>query len=188
MPRALRKSAVPHWPKVSSRRSSGTACNWAIVSNAQSFQRRVGHFADSGNAPHGERCEKGFFAAGGNPHQSARLGLIARDFRNQARGAESAGAWQAGCGGNFPQAACARRRVGPVQAFGAGKIEIGFVNRSHFHDRRIFSRESWRRDRSIGRRDRGGHREKPHAGTISRRCAAASRNERRICALRSSRR
>ena len=120
--------------------------------DAERLQSGFGDFADAGNSAHGERREKCASLPGGNPDEAARLGLIARDFCDEARGAKPAGARQARGRGDFEQKFVSGGERRSVQAFGAGEIEIGFVDRGHFDDRRKLSRESWRRDRSIRRR------------------------------------
>ena len=115
------------------------AASCPTVSIPAAVQRRFGDFADSGNAPHAERREKCFLAPGGNPHQAARLGLIARHFGDQARSREARGARQSGGCRNFAQQRIGRGQRRAVQALRPGEIEISLVHRSHFHDRRIFS-------------------------------------------------
>ena len=102
------------------------------------FSAALGHLADAGNSSHGERRKKRGFAAGRNPDQTARLGLIAGDFCDQARGAEAAGTGQRRRRRDFAQKLIRGGERRAVQPLGAGEIQIGFVDRRHFHDGRIF--------------------------------------------------
>ena len=117
--------------------------------DAQAFQGRFRHFPNARNAPHRQRRKKYRFASRRNPDQPARFGLIAGDFCDQARRAQSARARQAGRRSDFQQkfVRCGERR--PVQPLRSGEVEICLVNRSHFHDRANISPGSRRRDRSI---------------------------------------
>src|SRR6202521_483466 len=59
--------------------------------NSQGPQRPLCDFPDAGNFANRQWRKKPFFAAGRNPDQTARLGLVRRDFRDEPRRGESAG-------------------------------------------------------------------------------------------------
>ena len=106
--------------------------------NSPRVQRLLRNFADAGNAAHAERRKKNCFGSGGNAKQAARLGLIAGNFCDEARGSESAGTRKAGGARDFRKQFVRGGERGAVKFFRAAEIEIGFVNGSHFHGGRIF--------------------------------------------------
>ena len=92
--------------------------------------------ADAGNLAHVERREKFRLLAGNDPEHAVGLGLSRGNFGDEARAADSDGAVQQRFGFHA-RVQCVRgfqRRT--VQARGAGHIEVGFVDRGHFHLRR----------------------------------------------------
>src|SRR5260370_6252423 len=102
--------------------------------DAERTQRAFGNFTDAGNLAHRERREKARFASRRDPQQAARLGLVRSDFGDEARRGKSAGTRKT-CGArDGAQEFVGRGERRPVQALGAGEIEISFVNRNHFHD------------------------------------------------------
>jgi len=120
----LRYSAVPHWPK--------------ICFDAEGAKRALRDFADAGNFSHRQLCEKSLFAACRDPDEAARLGLIRRNFRNEPRRSEAAGAGKSGGASDRSKQLVGSRERRSVQSLGAGEIEIGFVDRDHFDDGREF--------------------------------------------------
>ena len=89
-------------------------------------------FADPGNLAHVQRRKKTRLLPRHDPQNPVRLGLIRSNFRDHARRSDTDGAVQIrssmDCGVEFMRGG--ERR--PVQALGAGKVEIGFVDRGHF--------------------------------------------------------
>ena len=109
--------------------------------DAQRVQTRFGDFADPGNFSNGKRREKFFLGARRNPDQSARLGLFGSYFCDQSRGRESGGTRKLRGAPDFLDQFVGGGERRAVHAFGAGEIEIGFVDRSHFDNRRIFRQD-----------------------------------------------
>src|SRR5580692_8001302 len=83
------------------------------------FQAGVGDFSDSRNTPGRERSQESFFGSGRNPHQTARLSLLAGNFGDESRGGQTAGARQLRRHGNFRKKLMRRRERRPVKLFGA---------------------------------------------------------------------
>src|SRR5438552_11050453 len=104
--------------------------------DAEGAKRAFRNFADAGNFSHWQLCKKALLAACGNPHKAARLGLIRSDLGNEARRSEPAGTGQRSIARDLPQQVVRGGERRSVQSFGTGEIEVGFVNRNHFNDRR----------------------------------------------------
>jgi len=106
--------------------------------DAEGAKRALRDFADAGNFSHRQLCEKSLFAACRDPDEAARLGLIRRNFRNEPRRSEAAGAGKSGGASDRSKQLVGSRERRSVQSLGAGEIEIGFVDRDHFDDGREF--------------------------------------------------
>ena len=106
--------------------------------DTEGAQGAFGDFADAGNFADWKRSEEAGFHAGGDPDEAAGLALFGGDFGGEASGGESAGAGKAGlsCDGAKKFVGGGERRT--VEAFGAGEVEIGFVDGNHFDDGREF--------------------------------------------------
>ena len=91
------------------------------------------HFANAGNFAYFERGEKLGLFAGNDPEHAVRLGLRRGNFRDQAGSSDSHRAVQAGVGFHALVQSVRGLERRTVEAFGSGHIQIGFVDRSHFH-------------------------------------------------------
>ena len=109
--------------------------------DAEGTERALRDFADAWNFSNRKWRKKPFFAAGRNPHQTARLGLVRCNFRNQPRRGESTGTRQLRCARDRSKQLVGGDERWAMQAFGAREIEIGFINLNHFDDRRKFSED-----------------------------------------------
>jgi hypothetical protein len=91
--------------------------------------------ADAGDFADIERREKSCLAAGQDPEDAVRLGLVGGNFGYEARGGDADGAVEARAllHALVEQVGGTQRRT--VQAPGARHIEVGFVNRRHFDER-----------------------------------------------------
>jgi len=110
--------------------------------DAKRAEGAFGDFADAGDFADGERGEEAGFHAGCDPNKAARLALIRSNLGGETRGGESAGAWQAGLLRDGAQELVGSGERGTMQAFGAGEIQIGFVDGDHFDDGREFGENS----------------------------------------------
>ena len=131
-PRALPARASPHFPKRSSRKVSSKRAEVSDLANAQAVQVLFGDFADAGNLAHVERSQEVCFLSGHDPEHAVGLGPGRRDFRDEARDTDPDRAVELGLGLHLlmEQVSGAQRRT--VQPFGAGHVEIGFIDRGHF--------------------------------------------------------
>ena len=104
--------------------------------NAQAVQVLFGDFADARNLAHIQRRQKICFLPGHNPEDAVGFGPGGRNFRDEPRDADPDRAVEPGLGLHLlvEQVSGAERRA--VQPFGAGHIEIGFIDRSHLDLRR----------------------------------------------------
>src|ERR1700687_1980958 len=95
-------------------------------------------FTNPGNFSHWQGRKKSLLAACRNPDEAAWLGLVGRNFRNEPRRSESAGAGKSGGARDRAEQLVGRRERWSVQSLGAGESELGFVDRDHFDDWREF--------------------------------------------------
>ena len=159
----------------------------ADLADAAVMQIALGHFADAGDLAHVERSQEARLAAREDPQNAVGLGLIRGDLGDQARRRRADRAVQIGRAvhGVVQRVRGGERR--PEQAFGAGQIEIGFVDRGHLDTRRELLQHLVDFARIFDDSARDGLRRRSPAGTICRRSAAAWPNERRTCAPRKMR-
>src|SRR6267378_2244068 len=106
--------------------------------NAEGAKRSLRNLTDPWNFSHRQLREESLFAAYRDPDKTARLGLIRRNFRNEPRRSQSAGARKSSGARDGLKQLVGRRQRWSVQSLGAGEIEIGFVDRDHFDDWREF--------------------------------------------------
>jgi hypothetical protein len=106
--------------------------------NAEGAEGTFGNFTDAGNFADGQRCEETRFHAGGDPDEASGLALIGGDFCGEAGGGEPAGAGKAGLTRDGAKKFVGGGKRWAVEAFGAGEVEIGFVDGNHFDDGREF--------------------------------------------------
>jgi hypothetical protein len=109
--------------------------------NAEGAEGAFGDFADAGNFADGKRSEETGFHTGCDPDEAARLALIGGDFGGEAGGGESAGAGKTGLFGDGAKKFVGSGERRAVEAFGAGEVEIGFVDGNHFNDGREFRKD-----------------------------------------------
>ena len=93
-------------------------------------------FADAGNLAHVERREELGLFAGNNPEHSVGLGLRRRNFGDEARGSDPDGTVQSRVTFHAQMQSVRGFQWRSVQAFGAGHVEIGFVDGGHLNLRR----------------------------------------------------
>ena len=100
--------------------------------NAQAVQVLFRDFADAGNLAHVQRRQEICLLPGHDPENAVGFGTGRRNFRDEPRDADPDRAVEPGFGLHLlmKQVGGAQRRA--VQPFGAGHIEIGFIDRSHF--------------------------------------------------------
>jgi hypothetical protein len=102
--------------------------------DAEGAKGALGDFADARNFADRERCEEAGFHAGCDPDQAAGFALIRGDFGGEACGREAAGAGKTSLLRDGAEEFVGRGEGWAMEAFGAGEIEVGFVDGDHFDD------------------------------------------------------
>jgi len=109
--------------------------------DAEGAKGAFGDFADAGNFADGKRGEEARFHAGGDPDEAAGFALVGGDLGSEACGGETGGAGKSRLFGDGAKEFVGSGEGRAVEAFGAGKVEIGFVDGNHFDDGREFRKD-----------------------------------------------
>src|SRR5438105_9214888 len=88
-------------------------------------------FADAGNAANLERREEASLVWREDPEHAIGLGLVRGNLGNQAGAGDADGTVQAGGFLDGPVQHVSSAEGRPVEALGAGHIEVGFVDGNH---------------------------------------------------------